>query len=82
LVILPRKISATAVKGNLIGVASGLPSPPFRFTTIASAPATVGNIWMPEAAANCSSFRMASEAPKSTVFSVICLMPPPEPIDW
>jgi hypothetical protein len=24
----------------------------------------------------------ASVAPKSTVFSVICLMPPPEPMDW
>ena len=23
-----------------------------------------------------------SEAPKSTVFAVICLIPPPEPMDW
>ena len=22
------------------------------------------------------------EAPKSTVFALICAMPPPEPIDW
>jgi len=28
------------------------------------------------------SARNASEAPKSTVFSVHCLIPPPEPIDW
>ena len=29
----------------------------------------------------CSSFMGPSEAPKSTVPSVSCLMPPPEPID-
>ena len=29
-----------------------------------------------------SSFIGASLAPKSTVPSVNCLMPPPEPIDW
>jgi hypothetical protein len=29
-----------------------------------------------------SAFIGMSEAPKSTVFAVICLMPPPEPIDW
>ncbi len=29
-----------------------------------------------------SSFIGASEAPKSTVPAVICLIPPPEPIDW
>ena len=33
-------------------------------------------------AASSSSFIGASEAPKSTVPSVMALMPPPEPIDW
>ena len=37
---------------------------------------------MPWALAISSSDIGASLAPKSTVFSVICLMPPPEPIDW
>jgi hypothetical protein len=32
--------------------------------------------------ASSPSFIGASLAPKSTVFSRICLMPPPEPIDW
>jgi len=29
-----------------------------------------------------SGFIGMSEAPNWTVFAVICLMPPPEPIDW
>ena len=31
---------------------------------------------------NSSCFNGASLAPKSTVFALICLIPPPEPMDW
>jgi hypothetical protein len=36
----------------------------------------------PDNLANPSSLMKASEPAKSTVPSVICRMPPPEPIDW
>ena len=50
-----------------------------------TAPSAVGtwSIFVPAgSAAISSSFIAASDAPKSTVCSVIALMPPPEPIDW
>jgi len=42
---------------------------------------TVGNCSRPSFSSS-SALSGASEAPKSTVFERICLMPPPEPIDW
>ena len=44
-------------------------------------PITVGN-WIRPALSSASGFSGISEAPKVTVRAVICLMPPPEPIDW
>ena len=50
-------------------------------TTGTTPPITIGN-WIRPALASSSSFSGASEAPKSTVLALICLMPAPEPTDW
>ena len=44
-------------------------------------PMTVGHCARPSFC-SCSPLSGMSLAPKLTVFEVICLMPPPEPIDW
>ena len=44
-------------------------------------PITVGN-WTRPYFSSSSGFSGASVAPKVTVLALICLMPPPEPIDW
>ncbi len=66
-----RAVEGERIRGN-----------PSRFTTGTMPPITIGH-WMrsPSAA---SSFAVSgtSEAPKATVRAVICLIPPPEPIDW
>ena len=54
---------------------------PSRLTTGTTPPITVGN-WMTPFFSSSSGFSGMSEAPKVTVRAVICLMPPPEPIDW
>jgi hypothetical protein len=54
---------------------------PSRFTTGTTPPMMAGNCTRPFFSRS-SPFKGMSEAPKSTVFAVICLMPPPEPMDW
>ena len=54
---------------------------PFRLTVGIAPPMTVGNCIRPLFAST-SGVSGMSEAPKSTVLALICLMPPPEPIDW
>ncbi len=54
---------------------------PGKLTTSTSPPITGGNCVSPSFAST-SGFNGMSEAPKSTVFAVICAMPPPDPIDW
>ena len=54
---------------------------PLMLTTGTTPPMTVGN-WIRPSLASSSSFSGMSEAPKSTVFAWICLMPAPEPTDW
>ena len=76
LVIFPRKIPAS-VSGE-----SRSSEMLLTLYTTTTAPITVGMCWMPAARPISSALIGASLAPKSTVFSVICLMPPPEPIDW
>ena len=44
-------------------------------------PITVGN-WVRPSLSSSSGLSGMSDAPKSTVLAVICLMPPPEPMDW
>src|SRR5262249_53374748 len=44
-------------------------------------PITVGNCTSPSLASS-SALSGMSEAPKVTVLALICLMPPPDPIDW
>jgi hypothetical protein len=44
-------------------------------------PMIAGNCTRPDDARS-SALSGMSEAPKSTVFALICAMPPPEPIDW
>jgi hypothetical protein len=41
----------------------------------------IGN-WIRPASLSSSCFNGMSEAPKVTVRFLICLMPPPDPIDW
>jgi hypothetical protein len=41
----------------------------------------IGN-WIRPDASSWAASRGMSEAPKVTVFCWICLMPPPDPIDW
>jgi len=50
------------------------------FTTGTTPPMIIGNCTRP-AALSSSGFSGMSEAPKVTVFALICLMPAPEPID-
>ena len=76
-VTLPRKMpaSASGVKRSR--------SMPARLKVGTTAPSTVGRCRMGIlAAASCSSVIGPSVAPKSTVPSVTCRMPPPLPIDW
>ena len=54
---------------------------PLMFTTGTTPPMIIGNCTRP-AAFRSSGFSGMSEAPKVTVLALICLMPPPEPIDW
>jgi hypothetical protein len=54
---------------------------PSIFTTGTTPPSTVGN-WTRPAFCSSSAFSGMSVAPKVTVLAWICLMPPPEPIDW
>ena len=54
---------------------------PGMFTTATTPPITVGN-WTRPSFSRAGPFSGASVAPKSTVLAWICLMPPPEPIDW
>jgi len=44
-------------------------------------PITIGN-WASPASSSSFPGSGASLAPNVTVFALICLMPPPEPIDW
>ena len=54
---------------------------PAMLTTGTTPPMTVGNCISPSFVSS-SSVSGMSEAPKSTVFDLICLMPAPEPTDW
>ena len=54
---------------------------PSRFTTGTMPPMIIGH-WTRPAASRSFSVSGASVAPKVTVLALICLMPPPEPIDW
>ena len=54
---------------------------PLMFTTGTTPPMIIGNCKSP-ASFRSSGFSGMSEAPKVTVFALICLMPPPEPMDW
>jgi hypothetical protein len=54
---------------------------PSSFNTGTTPPMMAGN-WMRPFFCRSSAFMGMSDAPKSTVLAVICLMPPPEPIDW
>ena len=54
---------------------------PFTLYTMTSPPMMAGNCMSPYLSSS-SGFIGMSEAPNCTVFGVICLMPPPEPIDW
>ena len=76
LVISPSKILASVSP-------SSVRSPdltPSRLTTGTSPPITVGN-WIRPALLSSADFNGMSEAPNVTVLFMICLMPPPEPID-
>ncbi len=77
-VIFPWKMSASVAPSSFTS--------PWKFGRLyaaTTAPATVG-ICTTSPAAAASSFLLmgASEPAKSTVFSVMPLIPPPEPIDW
>ncbi len=54
---------------------------PGRLTTGTTPPMTIGN-WTSPALASSSALSGASDAPKSTVFALICVIPPPDPMDW
>ena len=54
---------------------------PSRFTTGTMPPMIIGH-WTRPASLRSFSVSGASVAPKVTVLALICLMPPPEPIDW
>jgi hypothetical protein len=54
---------------------------PSMFTTGTMPPMTMGNWARPDSSSSLPGSG-ASEAPKVTVLALICLMPPPEPIDW
>ena len=54
---------------------------PLRLYTGTTPPMMAGNCIRPFLSRS-SGFIGMSDAPKSTVLDVICLMPPPEPIDW
>ena len=54
---------------------------PLMFTTGTTPPMIIGN-WTRPASLSSSGFKGMSVAPKVTVFALIILMPPPEPIDW
>jgi hypothetical protein len=57
------------------------PAPiPLMLTTGTTPPMIIGNCNKP-AAFRSSGFSGMSEAPKVTVLALICLMPPPEPMD-
>jgi hypothetical protein len=58
------------------------PSPmPLMLYTGTTPPMMAGNCIRP-CFSRSAGFIGMSEAPKFTVLAVICLMPPPEPIDW
>ena len=75
--ISPRKILASVGPSNTRS--PGLT--PSMFTTGTMPPITIGHCTRP-AALRSSGFSGLSVAPKVTVRALICLMPPPEPIDW
>ncbi len=76
-VIFPRKMPAIAS-----GVSFNPLFTPSALYVTTTAPMTVGKCRiLPGAACSCSSVIGPSLAPKSTVCSVICLIPPPLPID-
>jgi hypothetical protein len=54
---------------------------PSRFTTGTMPPITIGH-WTRPSFSSWSALSGASVAPKVTVLAWICLIPPPEPIDW
>ncbi len=53
---------------------------PLMLTTGTTPPMIMGNCMSPEAFRS-SGFKGMSEAPNVTVFALICLMPPPDPMD-
>jgi hypothetical protein len=53
---------------------------PSIFTIGTTPPMIAGNCTRP-ACCRSSAFSGMSDAPKSTVFALICAIPPPEPID-
>ena len=73
----PRKI--LAIVGPSSTSSPGLT--PSMFTTGTMPPMTMGNCARPNSSSSLPGSG-ASEAPKVTVLALICLMPPPEPIDW
>ena len=75
--ILPAKMAARV--GPSITSSPG--ATPSMFTTGTMPPITIGN-WTRPFLVSSSPFNGASVAPKVTVFASICLMPPPEPMDW
>ena len=75
--ILPRKILASV--GPSITRSPGFT--PSTLMTGTMPPITIGNWARPNSSSSLPGSG-ASDAPKVTVLALICLMPPPEPIDW
>ncbi|GBE10057.1 hypothetical protein BMS3Abin12_00615 [bacterium BMS3Abin12] len=73
---VPRKMSASTALGSLSSPAFT----PGTFTTATTPPMICGH-WISPYRSRSAGFMGASEAPKSTVRALICLIPPPEPID-
>ena len=76
-VTLPWKISDNKSPESL----SWFGPTPSMFTTTTTPPIIAGNWTMPWLWRSSNAIG-ASVAPKSTVLALICLIPPPEPIDW
>jgi hypothetical protein len=73
----PRKMSASTAPLRV----SSLALIPGRLNTATTPPITAGNCSRPFLFRSSPDIG-SSDAPKSTVFEVICLTPPPEPIAW
>ena len=75
--ISPRKILASVGPSSV----SSPDLTPSTLITGTTPPRTIGN-WIRPALSSSAALSGMSVAPKVTVLAWICLMPPPEPIDW